>query len=118
MGQFSFSFRWSAYLIPKLSAPSPQNQMDFPQLLLFILLVCLLTFHTSSFFLRNTEQETKLAVMFTMSSRTSVVSLVLIRHKYCRSQEFEHLLTTLIGAYVPSFTPVPFSVLEKTLLKD
>ena len=30
----------------------------------------------------------------------------------------QHLLTTLIGAYVPSFTPVPFSVLEKTLLKD
>ena len=30
----------------------------------------------------------------------------------------QHFLTTLIGAYVPSFTPVPFSVLEKTLLKD
>ena len=29
----------------------------------------------------------------------------------------QHFLTTLIGAYVPSFTPVPFSVLEKTLLK-
>ena len=29
----------------------------------------------------------------------------------------QHWLTTLIGAYVPSFTPVPCSVLEKTLLK-
>jgi hypothetical protein len=44
-------------------------------------LVCFFTFHTSNFFLRNTEQETKLAVMFPMSSCTSILSLVLIRHK-------------------------------------
>ena len=46
--------------------------------------VCLLAFQTSNFYLSNTEQETKLAVMFPMSSRTSIVSLVLIRHKHCR----------------------------------
>jgi hypothetical protein len=52
----------------------------------------LLTFHTSNFFLRNTEQETKLAVMFPMSSRTSVVSLVLIRHKHCRHRTLKFLI--------------------------
>jgi hypothetical protein len=38
--------------------------------------VCLLTFHTSNFFLRNTEQETKLAVNIPIISRTSFVFLV------------------------------------------
>ena len=30
----------------------------------------------------------------------------------------QHSLTTLIGTYVPSFIPIPFSVLEKAFLKD
>ena len=30
----------------------------------------------------------------------------------------QHLLTTLIGTYVPSFIPIPSSVLEKAFLKD
>ena len=55
--------------------------------------IWLLTFQTSNFFLRNTEQETKLAMMFPMSSRTSIVSLVLIRHKHC----CHRTLTFLIG---------------------
>jgi hypothetical protein len=42
--------------------------------------------------LRNTEQETKLAVMFPMSSRTSIVSLVLIRHKHCRHGTMKFLI--------------------------
>jgi hypothetical protein len=49
-------------------------------------------FHTSNFFLKNTEQETKLAVMFPMSSRTSIVSLVLIRHKHCRHRTLKFLI--------------------------
>ena len=52
--------------------------------------VCM--FHTSNFFLKNTEQETKLAVMFPMSSRTSIVSLVLIRHKHCRHRTLKFLI--------------------------
>ena len=31
----------------------------------------------------NTEQETKLSVMFPISSRTSIVTLALIRQKHC-----------------------------------
>ena len=54
--------------------------------------VCLLAFHTSNFFLRNTEQETNLAVMFPMSSRTSIVSLVLIRHKHCCHRTLKFLI--------------------------
>jgi hypothetical protein len=42
--------------------------------------------------LRNTEQETNLAVMFPMSSRTSIVSLVLIRHKHCRHNTLKFLI--------------------------
>ena len=30
----------------------------------------------------------------------------------------QHFLTTLIGAYVPSFIPIPSSVLEEAFLKD
>jgi hypothetical protein len=66
--------------------------------------------------LRNTEQETKLAVMFHMSSRTSIVSLVPIRHKHCRhralkfliGQSFENVFSRSeegigmkLGTYVP-----------------
>jgi hypothetical protein len=51
----------------------------------------LLTSHTSNF-LRNTEQETKRAVMFPMTSRTSIVSLVLIRHKHCRHRTLKFLI--------------------------
>jgi hypothetical protein len=73
----------------------------------------LLNFYTSNFFLRNTEQETKLAVM---SSRTSIVSLLLIRHKYFRhrtlkfliGQSFKNVFSRTeegigmkLGAYVP-----------------
>jgi hypothetical protein len=54
--------------------------------------VCLLTFHTSSVFLRSTELETKLAVKFPMSSRTSIVSLVLIRYKHCRHRTLKFLI--------------------------
>jgi hypothetical protein len=76
----------------------------------------LLIFHTFNFFLRNTEQETKLTVMFHMSSRTSIVSLVLIRHKHCRhralkfliGQSFENVFSRTeegigmkLGTYVP-----------------
>jgi hypothetical protein len=54
--------------------------------------VCFFTFHTSNFFLRNTEQETKLAVMFPMSSCTSILSLVLIRHKHWRHRTLKCLI--------------------------
>jgi hypothetical protein len=52
----------------------------------------LLTFHASNFFLRNTEQETKLAGMLPMSSRTSIVSLVLIRHRHWRRRTLKFLI--------------------------
>jgi hypothetical protein len=38
------------------------------------------------------KQETKLTVMFHMSSRTSIVSLVLIRHKHCRHRALKFLI--------------------------
>jgi hypothetical protein len=84
--------------------------------------VCLLNFHTSNFFLRNTEQETKLAVMFLMSSRTSIVSLVLIRHKHCRhrtlkiliGQSFKNLFSrTEEGIGMKPGTYVPINVDNK-----
>ena len=57
--------------------------------------VCLLTFHTSNFFLRNTEQETKLAVNIPIISRTSFVFLVGIRHKHCRHRTLKFWLVNL-----------------------
>jgi hypothetical protein len=54
--------------------------------------VCFFTFHTSNFFLRNTEQETKLAVMFPMNFRTRILSLVLIRHKHWHHRTLKFLI--------------------------
>ena len=84
--------------------------------------VCLLTFHTSDFFLRNKEQETKLAVMFPMSSRTSIVSLVLIRYKHCRHRTLKFLIVqsfknvfsrTEEGIGMKLGTYVPINVVSK-----
>ena len=83
---------------------------------------CLLTFHTSNFFLRNTEQTTKLAVMFPISSRTRFVSLVLIRHKHCRHRILKFLIGQSLknvfswtdeGIGVKLGTYVPINVVSK-----
>ena len=84
--------------------------------------VCLLTCHTLNFFLRSTEQETKLVVMFPMSSRTSIVSLLLIRHKHCHhrtltfliGQSFKNVFSrTEEGIEIKRGTYVPINVVSK-----
>ena len=84
--------------------------------------VCFFTCHTSNFFLRNTEQETKLAVMFPMSFRTRILSLVLIRHKHWHhrtlkfliGQSFKNVFSrTEAGIGMKLGTFVPINVVSK-----
>ena len=72
--------------------------------------------------LENTEQETKLAVMFPVSSRTSILSLVLIRHKHwCHrtlkfliGQSFKNAFSrTEKGIGMKLRTYVPINVVSK-----
>ena len=50
--------------------------VSFCHHLMSVVSICTCHTCTSNFFLKNTEQETKLSVMFHMSPRTSIVSLV------------------------------------------